>query len=42
MNIDTIQPLIEDFEEEGAISNEHVTNNRAVEHTLLERGIRSE
>lgn len=27
---------------EGAISNEHVTNNRAVRDTLLERGIRPE
>ena len=27
---------------EGAISNEHITNNMAVRNTLLERGIRPE
>ncbi len=27
---------------EGAISDEHITNNEAVRHTLLERGIRPE
>lgn len=27
---------------EGAISNEHITNNKAVRKTLLERGIRPE